>query len=284
MAITTRADVFSRLLQGKGLLSPGVSEVTGGNTAGNAGAGGYSLQVHASAIGTTYPSTLIDMPPLPAGLPNELLSVSATALFNAAGPIVLVRLYLMGSLNLAATGNQFTHNAGWTAPLLRTIFGQASQPIALMPMIYVTTATATTAPIFTIKTNAGGAGYVDQDGDNVIGTKTFTMPAAATSAQSGFFLRLEDGDSGVRDITQINVDTAGSAGAADIYGVEFLQPTGSAIDSKPKLVDALFGGLGMTDLKPAVPTSGTVPSLLGAIALETGARTMAMHVAAVLNS
>jgi hypothetical protein len=112
-----------------------------------------------------------------------------------------------------------------------------------------------------------------------------TMPAAATAAASAFIIRLEEEDSGVRDISAIEVTTAASAGAATIFGMELLGPI-SVVRGLQVIYDAAFGGLGMTNLLPAVPTAGTLTSYLVVVALGSATTSIVTSptVMAVLDS
>jgi hypothetical protein len=182
--------------------------------------------------------------------------------------LFLAWVYTIGTLNLAATGDQFTHDAA-TFPLLRTEFGEASKAITLLPAIYITTATTVTAAVFSMKTNAGGTGYTDQDGNTTVANVLMTLPAAATAVQSSYLFRLNSGDSGVRDINQIDVDTAASAGAATIFGVEIIADICN-YPGQGGLSNVLVNGLRLSELKPAVATSGTATAVLALVALGTG--------------
>jgi hypothetical protein len=207
---------------------------------------------------------------LPPALSNELFLTLTTASLSILMGAWLVRYYLIGTLNLTATGDQFTHDAA-TFPVLRKKYGEASKPVTLMPVVYLTTALTTTAAIFKMKTDADGAGYVDQDGNNTVGTKDFTFPSATTNVNSTYCMLPNNGDFGVQDITQIDVGTASATGAANIYGVEFLAPIEGAL-ARANLNDAAFSGLQMVDIAPAVATSGTVTSYLGIFGTAGGAR------------
>jgi hypothetical protein len=213
--------------------------------------------------GSTYPGTLvgIDLPGAPGTLPNELFMSFATSSMSISMGAWLVRYYLIGTLNLTATGDQFTHDAA-VFPVLRTKYGEASKPVTLLPLVYVTTALTTTAADFILKTNAGGAGYVDQDGNNVVGTKTFTFPSSTTAIQSTFLALTNDATFGVQDITQIDIGTAAATGACNIYGVELIAPLGTTVNrANPN--DTVFNGIQMGNLQQAEATSGTVTSYLG---------------------
>ena len=280
MAITNRSDIINKSAT-KGIRTHLLTAAPGSNTAANAAAGHFRLTLNANGIGTTYPGTLQTLP-----LPNpgsELLLTQATGTQSAAAAVCfLARFYLMGTLNLAATGDQFTHDAA-TFPVTRTKFGAATKPVSLIPVIYITTATTTTAPVIRMRTAAGGTGYVDQDGNNVVGASTTTMPAAATAVQSGFIIRMEPGDSGVQDIVQIEVTTAGSAGAASIYGMEFLAPLSSPFSGSWIEYNPVFGGVALRDLKPAAATSGTATTFLGVVEFGNNSTVKHISICAVEN-
>jgi hypothetical protein len=123
---------------------------------------------------------------------------------------------------------------------------------------------------------------VDQDGNNTVGTKDFTFPSATTNVNSTYLMMPNSDDFGVQDITQIDVGTASSTGAANIYGVEFLAPVEGVI-AKANLNDTVFGGLQMVDIAPAVATSGTVTSYLGILGTAGGARPGYIVINGVLN-
>lgn len=228
-----------------------------------------TVNLYFNLVGSTIPTTLVGLQ-LPPSLPNELLLTHITAFFNTTGArgACLVRLYKVGTLNLAVTGDQFTHDAA-TFPITETKFTETLKPKNLIPILYVTTATTVTAPIITLKTAAGGAGYTDQDGNNVVGTRTFTFPAAATLAGSGYILRTEDEDSGVRNISAIQVNTAASAGAATIFLMENLGVLNAPSGGAGCTLDSMFGGLRMQDLKEAPSTAGTPTSYLGVATFTT---------------
>lgn len=235
---------------------------------GVAASGQYTIQLHFNSIGTTINTTLVGLQ-LPPSLPQSLFLTQCQG-NNDSGfmGMYLAYLYKIGTLDLSAVGNRLTHDAA-TFPVLRTQFGEASKPLSLTPIIYVTTATTVTAAVFGLRTNAGAAGYTNQDGSAVIGTDSnFTMPAAATAINSAFILRLNAGDSGVRDINQININTKATAGAASIFGAELLAPLSQIADQTNFVCDSLFGGFAPMDLKPAVATSGTATSYLSIITMN----------------
>lgn len=268
MPVSTRADIMTKLAQGKGALSFTKSPAGVNVTAAAAASGYFSAQLRGNELTSTLPGT-IDGWPLAPSLPDTIGLVSAGALqTNGSGGQFLCWIYKFGTLNLAATGDQFTHDAA-TFPILRPEFG-TSGPLLLIPLVQITTATATTPPVFRLRTAGGAAGYVDQDGNSVIGTKTMTMPAAATVAGSTYIFRLEEEDSAVRDITNIEVTTAGTTGAATVWGMEIL--TSQHVLGVFEVLghDRLFGGLGHSDLTPGVATSGTATAYLTTVTLISG--------------
>lgn len=265
MAINTKLDPFLNKAAGRGFEMVALTTTGGSTTAAAATSGNFTIRLNVNAIGSTTPSTLQSIP-MPPSLGTNLFHKMTNLVSTSARSGYLANLYKIGTLNLAATGDQFTHDSA-TFPLLRTVYGQSSQPISLIPIIYVTTATATTAPVIRMRTAAGAAGYVDQDGNSIVGTRTITFPAAATAVESGFIFRLESGDSGVRDISNIEVTTAGTAGAATIYGMEIIAPTWTPISGTGSTMDSMFGGLSVGDMYPAVATSGTATSLLCSVTI-----------------
>lgn len=256
MSILGRNDVFRN--RGKGLgfsmhyagAGPGSS-----TTAGAAASGFHSVQLYFNNIGTTTPGTLVGFP-IPPAPANQLLGVMGQMGMLIARCNYLVNLYKLGTLDLTATGNKFTHD-GTTFPVTRTQFGEAAKPLSLIPIVYITTATTTTAAVFRLRTVAGGAGYTNQSGSTVVGTKTMTLPSTTTAVNSAYVLRLEDGDSGVQDISNIEVTTSAAAGAATIFGAEILMQLEVPTTAMVTNYDAMFGGLGMNDLVPAAKTGGS---------------------------
>lgn len=275
--LTTRAGLLQNMASGKGVTMPFLGLAPGNVTAGVAASGFMTAGFNFNALGTNQ--SLI-LPPALAG-PARLTSVMMTN--SQARCLYLARAYLIGTLSPTATGDRFTHDTA-TFPLLRTVFGAASTAITLLPMIRVTTATTTTAAIFTIKNAGSTTGYTNQAGTTVVGTKTFTMPNVATALGSAFVLRLEEGDSGVRDIASINVGTAAAAGACDVLGVELLGLLPMHLASGAAIADYVYGTLSPADLKPATATSGTVTSNLVVICVgtTTGATSLG-HIQAVID-
>jgi hypothetical protein len=121
------------------------------------------------------------------------------------------RLVSVSAVTVASTGDK---NVGSAA--LPRYSGTAS--VGVEVWAEVTTATATTAPIISLKT------YTDQDGNTGSVGGTITFPTAITKANTlvGPF-PLAAGDTGVRSVETINVATAGSAGAVNIV---LLKPLG----------------------------------------------------------
>lgn len=273
MPISTLDDIITNIAAGKFTIAMGTSVTTSTVTAATTNSGSQTLVIAPISIGSTWPTSMASYQTAPAlsGDYHHLSMVySANASTRGGG---LARFYRVGTLNLAGTGNQFTHDAA-TFPLTRTIFGAATQPIALIPVIMLTAPTTVTAPQFQLQTSGGAAGYVNQDGTSVIGTKNFTLPVA--NVGSAFFLRMNDGDYACRDITQINVSVAATAGAADVYLMELLadgiagQHVGSLYDN---VVD---GGLRLCRINPAAATSGTASSFLALTSFVTSGTTPSM--------
>lgn len=262
MAISTIDNVLQKIGKGEGFSMINLQLSSGTTTTAAAAASGFiTTQLHFNGIGTARPSTLVGLP-LPPVLPNSLNFVFGQAGLNSSNRgMYLAWIYKIGTLNLAATGNQFTHDAA-TFPILRTQFGVASQALTLIPILMITVATTTTAAILRLRNNSGpAAGYNNQDGTGTIGTIDFTLPNVATTVDSGFILRLEDGDSGVQNITQIDITTAAAVGTADVWGAELICPFGEILPL-PFTMDAMTGGLSMADFAPGVATSGTATAYL----------------------
>lgn len=251
----------------KGLAHTSITQPLGAGvpTTATVNSGGMTINVSAMQIGTTYPNTIIGFHESKKPSANLMLIQDMLRGNGANASSFNVRLYRAGTLSLTSTGNQFTADSA-TFPLLRTQFGQANQPIALIPVIQVTTATSVTAPVIQLATSGGGAGYTDQDGNATVGNVNFTFPAAATAVSSWYRLRLNVGDYACRAINQINVVTASTTGAATIWLMELLSPVQSLV-SAPATFDALFGSAFMpSNINPAVPTSGSVTSIRAGIA------------------
>lgn len=261
MPITNLKDIATRIAQGKMSISLAASVAATAATAAAANSGLMSMTLVGNAIGSTYPGTLVGFQEAPALVGDYLNLMSFIGNTASARGGALVRVYLAGTLNLTATGNQFTHNAA-VFPLLRKKYGAANQPASFIPIIQLTAATSVTAPAFTLATNAGGAGYKNQDGVDVVGTKVFTLPAAASAIGSCYFLRLNDGDWAAEDIIQINVTTASTTGTANIWLMEEIAPSQALVAGASQYDNFLDAGLDCASLTPAVATSGSAVSRL----------------------
>lgn len=264
--LTDAATIQSLMARGKGAVIPFVTNSSSITAVG--AAGGYlNPNIAWNSVGTTLGSTYVGIP-LPPGT-NPLRLVDYTCWVSNGG--WLVNLYHVGTLDLTATGDKLTRDS-WTAPLSRNIMG-SSTPLNLVPIVVVRTPTATTAPVIRLRTAAGGAGYVNQDGNSVVGAKTITFPSATTTAGAVMVFRLEDGDSGVRDISAIEVVTAASAGNADVYLMEMIAVQGGEFAAGGSIHDKVFSGLELPDLRPAAPASGSVSSYLVNCNFSNGAST-----------
>ena len=248
---TAIADIANLEAQGKGARVRMVAAATGGTTAATSACGNISQILAYNSIGTTLYSVLQDIP-IQGGLtssPLRLKSFIGNA--NRSAPTTLVRAYKIGTVNLA-TG-AFTHDAA-TFPINKTQMG-SSQALDLIPMMQITTATATTAPAYTFT-------YTNQDGGSVTGTITNTLPAAITAVGGCYLMRLEIGDSAVRDISAMSFSATGSAGAATIWGLEQYSMINAynAIAAGSK--NAILKGISIPNINPGTATSGTATSQL----------------------
>lgn len=261
-AFLTRQETHTRRGKGTGLLYP--FSITGASTgtAASIASGGLTVFLVPNTIGTTFPSTIVGMsfPPSPAIGFNPIWSMGNSLIARG---FSLGRIYRLGTLNLAATGNQFTPDGAVTYPLLRKEFTEASKAISLIPLLQVTTALSTTAAILRLRNNTGpGNGYVNQDGTGKTGTVDFTFPSVTTAVNSAYIPMLESGDSGVQSISQIDVTTASASGAATVWGLELFFPMNTPVAALGYCFDSLISGFLAPDLSPAVPTAGTVTSHL----------------------
>jgi hypothetical protein len=281
VTIATRAQIISNLAQGLGVYQPFIPNAPSGGTSAAFNSGGFTLNLGFNNIGTSLWGTLVSAPQ-PPSLPNSIIT-SLMGGCSLAQPTLFGWLYKIGTLNLAATGNQLTHDAA-TFPILRTRFGAASTAIPLIPLVTITTLTATTAPIFQLKTNAGAAGYTNQDGSSVIGTKSFTFPSTGTTVNSTYIIRPEDGDSAVRDINQINVSAAGTAGAATVWGFEALACLQVPTGAYGCLHDTFFAGMLANHLEAGLATSGTAVASLVMIQFNTSISNANLIMTGVVNS
>ena len=265
MAITSHDSIILNLAQGKGSFRPFFPAAAGTGTAATTTSGGFSGGIVVNSVGTTYPTTLVGLPY--GNKTSQQLFVQMFCNSVASRGNMFGRFYQLGTLNLAATGDQFTHSGTFTK-LTRTLFGEASKSITMFPIVYQTVATATTAPVIILKTAAGGTGYVDQDGNNVVGTKSFTYPAAITAVQGAYFLRLEDTTCAIQDIKAIQVTTAGTTGTATVYGFEPIVSMPGVATNVTNQIDTVYAGIAMQDVSPAIPDAGSVTSFLGFLGLH----------------
>ncbi len=271
--IATRVQAIQQIGMGKTKTINFAGLSAGAPTTAAAASGHITYGIQTNNVGTTYPGTLVSFPTVK--LPTDNFRHLFTTFWsnNAAKSGYLGIFYKMGTVDFTASGNSFTPDAA-TFPVLRTNLFGANQALSLWPVLYVTTATTTTAPAFILQTSGAAAGYTSQTGGAVIGTKTFTLPSAATAIQSTYILRTEDdGTSGVQAINQINMTSSAAVGAGTIYGFEKL-----ATLTQPFIINSVYDGLlGCLDLRnhtPAVATSGTATSFLGILTLGSGATQM----------
>jgi hypothetical protein len=248
MSVSNIAALQDKIQAGKqsNIILPSIA--SGAITAVAVASGGLSGGLHWNAVGTTLHSTLVGFVLQPGASVNRLIGF--TAISNRAIGHSIVNLYQVGTLNLTTSSGEFTHDAA-TFPILRTKMGQASQPIALTPYIYITTATLTTAAVFTID-------YVNQDGASVTGTIATTLPATNTAVGTLLRLPLEAGDSGVRDITDVKITTpAVTTGAATIFLAEILDTSGIFAAPHSGFRNSAVRSPNIPLLSPGVATSGT---------------------------
>ena len=261
MARTTPTNIITNLAAGKGCFRPFISSNGNSSTAPAATSGHFRFALNMNNIGTTLPNTRVGFP-TPDSTTESLL-VQASTVSNAANSSLLFgRFYELGTLDLTATGDKFTHASTFTS-LQRTIFGVANTPITMYPFLYVTTALTTTPAQVIFKTAAGGTGYVNQNGSNVVGTTTFIFPSATTAVQSLYLPMVEQGDCAVQDIVAIQVTTSAASGACLVLGFEPLFSNSSLVANMGTQLEGIYSGHMMNDLEPATPNSGSVTSFLG---------------------
>ncbi len=267
MALSNFKDIQKRFAEGKGFYSPFLGAQTPGGVgfSDNQYEGRMSPRINMEYL-STYPSTLTELN-RPGGTVARWLTHVAGG-FNKTSCGYLGFFYKIGTLVLSATGDQFTHDAA-TFPVLRSFYGEASQPVPLVPVLQVTTATTVTAARFRLQTAAGSTGYKNQENSNVTGTYTMGFSTAARASGYCMILPLESNDSAVTDIVQIRIDTAASAGAATIWGFEAIAPIGSFDAKTWGWRDLVFGGVGIHSMNPAAATSGSATSYFGALSLWT---------------
>lgn len=260
MPITRIEDIEDRLNRGQGCTITQASIATGAGTAPIAATGLLGGVFFPEAIGSTLWSTIVK-PKMPSG---NFRMASVQAGSTRGLTYMLARMHKMGTINLAATGAQFTADAG-VFPVLRTEMGVADTPQTLVPAIQVTTATTVTAPI--LKMN-----YRNQDGNDITGTVQTTFPAAATALGTLMIPRMEVGDSGIQKINGIQVDTAATVGAATMYGIEPLDLISIFAANVPAAA-SFMRGYNPAPLEEPTPTSGTLDSYIGLVALGSVAAT-----------
>ena len=250
--MTTLANIYQGLAQSGCRWCLSLSSTTTATTAATATSGFFSFQLIGNSIGSTWPNTLQS---LSAG-GSPIVSLQSTNTVARGGTIALI--YKIGTLNFSAIGNGFTHDAA-VFPLLRDELNTISQPQAYLPFIKITTALTGTPPIIRLQTATGGAGFVDQDGANVVGTISITVPLSVIG--SCYFLPLTNANA-ARDIIQIRVDTAATAGAAEVYMYEEVT-INQTIVAGAGVYDSIGGsGLNIVSTLPAIATSGSVVSSL----------------------
>jgi hypothetical protein len=276
MAITNFQDITIKEATGKivhmMLQTPTTATITAPAAA--SGALAFTVGGGFQSLGTTLPSTLVDA--YPAGLTsNPLRAMWIHTAATRAETMLLGRIYKIGTINWTATGQRLTHDAA-TFPILRTAMG-TSQKVPLIPFIYMTAATTTTAAIFTMK-------YVNQDNTTVTGTRTFTMPNIATAIQSCFFMNFQDigavngrMDTAVYDITEINVTTSAAVGTSDLWGLEILGVCGSPSTSNTGSKNFVYQGITIPNINPGAATSGTAVTKLAVLGVGTASTLQITH-------
>lgn len=269
-AITSRFDAIKRIAKGQAAVYLGLT-VNGSGTAAAANSNFNTSALLPNVIGGTLGTTQQSIPGQHTLSGTYVNFVSFIYQNNTTRTTHVARIYKLGTLNLAATGDQFTHDSA-TFPITRTDWTGSSQPVTLIPIICVTTALTTTAAAFQLQTNAGAAGYTDQDGNATIGTKTFTMPSATTAVGSTYVLKLETGDIGVRDINQIKVTTAAATGAADVWGMEIFDCGQQGLQAAA-LTDAINSGYLLDVITAGSATSGTATTFLTLVSTSSSSNT-----------
>lgn len=250
------------------LINKGTAHLTHADQVSNTANGGVSAAAAASnsiipcimynALGTTFssPFSTTQTLPITPGLTNARL-INWHAGGSRVGVYTIAIAYNIGTLDLtSSTGNRLTHSAG-TFPVTRTRMGSASQPVVFdFVMVQVTTTLATAAPVLTM------ASYVNQAGATISGTKTMTFPSVTTAFQSCFILEVEDGDSGVQDVTSVTLTSAASAGAATLWGIEIIDVINEVSITTNANRDTVRNGIACDYINPGAATSGTIASSL----------------------
>jgi len=264
MTISNYISIQQNLAQGYGIVMPQLMSAAS-TTAAAAGSGYFTSALRINALGTTQPTTIVGLLSKD-NATNQMLSVFNSAANTSVGRITYMgRYYRIGGVTLGSTGNNFTHDSA-TFPVSRNVMGQTSA-LNLIPVIYVTTALTGTAAVFTLSTSGSSSGYVNQSGSSVTGNVSFTFPSATTLAASAYIPMLNYGDSGVQDITSVNVSMAATTGAFDIYGFEpYMLGSGLVGISSLSVHNAALG-MTFTDTKPASAASGTATTFEGYLSL-----------------
>lgn len=261
MTLTTRLGIFQNIAQGKCTVMPQNCQNPSTPTTAAASSGYYTGAIRSNTAGSAQPGTIVQMLSNDAATPQMLTVMNSTHSTSVGKSGLMGRLYRFGGTTLTGTGNNYVHDAA-TFPANRTVMN-ASTAINFIPMIFVTVLTATTAPQFTIN-------YTNQSGASVTGNVTFIMPAAATATSSLYIPMLNYGDSGIQDITGVNVTVAGTAGAVDFYGFEpnYLS-CNIAAGLAPSIHNSAIGPMSFRNMSPAVATTGTATTYKSIISLAT---------------
>jgi len=267
MAITTRKTIIENLAAGKGQVLSYIDISTASATAGNSTSGFFTLRSSFNAIGTSLPATRVGI--LSPDSTTQTLAVNMLRVCDAGSKCGWYgRFYELGTINLVtAAGDNFVH-AGTFTSISRTIYGEATKPITMIPIIFVTTALTGFAAELKIATAAAGTGYKDESGNSVVGTKSFTFPSATTAVQSMFVMPVEVGDAGVQDIVMITTVVAATAGVVTIFGFEPIIPYSNLGLGVVSNYDSVFSGVNMPDLEPGTPNDGSVTSYLGFLGIN----------------
>jgi hypothetical protein len=266
--MTFLADLYKNIATSGGTWCFNTSVVSAATTAATATTGRFSFQIQGQAIGSTWPGTTQQFQ-IPTNIVPVLTLMSTNSVGRGGATAVI---YKVGTVSFTSTGNAFTHDAA-TFPLLQAELGQANQPQAYLPFLKITTAITGTSPVIRLQTATGGPGIVTESGGALAGTTSITVPLA--SIGSCFFLPL-DTATAARDITQIRVDTASTAGAAEVwmYSEVSLAQTSVAGASVQDIIGG--SGLDVNFVGVATATSGVVTSQYVAINYSNAAVTQTL--------
>lgn len=253
--MATLADFYKSVAGSGGVYTLALTSNTTATTAATATTGFVSFQIVGNQIGSVWPNTIAELQTTNGPDNTALVNIMATATVARGSATALI--YKVGSVNFTATGNRFTHDAA-TFPLLRDEMGLSNQPQAYLPFLRVTTAITGVSPVIRLQTATGGAGYVDQDGVNVIGTTSISIPLSLVG--TCYFLPLNTG-SACRDILQVRVDTAATGGVAEVWMYEELVANQTVV-AGAGIYDVFGGsGLNLAPAKPAMATAGSATTL-----------------------